>query len=435
MTATTSSSGGCRSHSASTVFSQKCGSLQIRQSKTCSTAFQLALIGHQSTRKRVLRSVEYQSVLLDRMFMALATAAIEAFPSANFCSNVLPFNGQESPLMPYDFAYTVYDQLSGNDYAHQERTDGQVVRGSYRVLLPDSRVQTVTYVSGPDGHVAQVSYSGKAQYPPPGPYVPAPSKAVQVPVAPPTASENPVAATVPPATPVPILVTSPISIDKNIDSSRPEQPAPAVQASDYPPTKTEDPAPQKPEYPATVQPITPNPSPPVKIVTPAPAPVAVTTKTVTYPLKTIDYPQAVKSPPAVNYKPPPTKPIAAAPVKPPASYSGAVKAPKSQYSPPAGSNYWKPIKSEYAPPKAAPSAPIKIKAIYSAPVPASYAAPVKVVTHYGPPVAKPTNYAAPVAARPVLPVTSYSAPKSTYSVPVPKATYGVPVVQAPKKAY
>ena len=48
--------------------------------------------------------------------------------------------------------------------------------GSYRVNLPDGRVQTVTYTADHyDGFVADVKYEGEAQYPPEKEYKPAPA--------------------------------------------------------------------------------------------------------------------------------------------------------------------------------------------------------------------------------------------------------------------
>ncbi|XP_045106737.1 cuticle protein 7-like [Portunus trituberculatus] len=59
----------------------------------------------------------------------------------------------------YEFQYGVSDSRSGNEYGQQESRVGQDTRGSYRVLLPDGRVQVVNYyVSGDSGFVAEVTY-------------------------------------------------------------------------------------------------------------------------------------------------------------------------------------------------------------------------------------------------------------------------------------
>ncbi|KAF0314194.1 Pro-resilin [Amphibalanus amphitrite] len=72
---------------------------------------------------------------------------------------------EEFPPQPYSFEYEVKDD-QGNDYGHKEESDGSRVEGVYRVLLPDTRVQTVTYyVEGDSGFVADVQYEGEAQFP------------------------------------------------------------------------------------------------------------------------------------------------------------------------------------------------------------------------------------------------------------------------------
>ena len=68
--------------------------------------------------------------------------------------------------MPYSFSYSVYDPTYYNDYGHHETSDGKVVRGGYRVALPDGRTQVVNYhVEGDSGFVAHVNYHGQAHYP------------------------------------------------------------------------------------------------------------------------------------------------------------------------------------------------------------------------------------------------------------------------------
>eukprot|EP00095_Tigriopus_kingsejongensis_P002849 snap_masked-scaffold442_size170051-processed-gene-0.6 protein:Tk02849 transcript:snap_masked-scaffold442_size170051-processed-gene-0.6-mRNA-1 annotation:"hypothetical protein TcasGA2_TC007259" len=58
--------------------------------------------------------------------------------------------------MPYSFNYQVNAPEYANDYGHQEQSDGNVVRGTYRVALPDGRIQIVTYTADHDtGYQAQ----------------------------------------------------------------------------------------------------------------------------------------------------------------------------------------------------------------------------------------------------------------------------------------
>jgi len=93
--------------------------------------------------------------------------------------------------MPYSFAYAVKDDPSYNDYAHQETADDKgYVTGSYRVLLPDGRTQTVNYKADDyTGYVADVKYNGEAKYdsykpaykPPTYPSYPAPAPAYSPP--------------------------------------------------------------------------------------------------------------------------------------------------------------------------------------------------------------------------------------------------------------
>merc|ERR1711970_59752 len=72
----------------------------------------------------------------------------------------------ESSEAKYNFQWAVSDESSENHYGHQEARDGDDTQGSYYVQLPDGRLQKVTFtVHGDDGYVANVEYSGEAQYP------------------------------------------------------------------------------------------------------------------------------------------------------------------------------------------------------------------------------------------------------------------------------
>jgi len=66
----------------------------------------------------------------------------------------------------YEFGYSVKDQATGNDFGRQESSDGETVRGEYRVQLPDGRTQIVTYTADwRTGFHANVRYEGTATYP------------------------------------------------------------------------------------------------------------------------------------------------------------------------------------------------------------------------------------------------------------------------------
>ena len=79
---------------------------------------------------------------------------------------------------PYAYTYGVKDEYHGVNFGEDVGSDGNLVTGTYHVLLPDGRVQTVKYTSDHyAGYIADVSYSGAAKpyhAPKPAPYHPAP---------------------------------------------------------------------------------------------------------------------------------------------------------------------------------------------------------------------------------------------------------------------
>ncbi|XP_064118887.1 pro-resilin-like [Macrobrachium nipponense] len=78
--------------------------------------------------------------------------------------------------MPFNFDYAVKDHYKGLDFGHNSNSDGNLVTGEYRVLLPDGRTQIVTYTADHyKGYQAEVRYEGEAKYPEHKPYAPAPS--------------------------------------------------------------------------------------------------------------------------------------------------------------------------------------------------------------------------------------------------------------------
>lgn len=66
--------------------------------------------------------------------------------------------------MPYSFQYGVNDDAIGLDFGHKESSDGLVVTGTYYVLLPDGRMETVNYKADDNGYVAEVIYDGEVKY-------------------------------------------------------------------------------------------------------------------------------------------------------------------------------------------------------------------------------------------------------------------------------
>ena len=83
------------------------------------------------------------------------------------------------PPQPFAYQYGVADDYSGANYEKAESQDaGGNLQGSYRVNLPDGRVQIVTYTADhTNGFIADVKYEGTAVYPEEKPYAPAPKYA------------------------------------------------------------------------------------------------------------------------------------------------------------------------------------------------------------------------------------------------------------------
>merc|ERR1712083_443429 len=82
------------------------------------------------------------------------------------------YQQEEEEYVPKPFAYEYGGaDSSGRHFAKTETSDDDgVVKGEYRVELPDGRVQIVSYTADPvNGYQADVRYEGEAK-----PYVPEP---------------------------------------------------------------------------------------------------------------------------------------------------------------------------------------------------------------------------------------------------------------------
>merc|ERR550525_116926 len=86
-----------------------------------------------------------------------------------------PYKEEDLPPQPYEYKYGVADDYSKSTFDKAETQDEYGnVQGSYKINLPDGRVQIVNYVSDKDGFRADVTYEGSPVYPepPPGGYGP-----------------------------------------------------------------------------------------------------------------------------------------------------------------------------------------------------------------------------------------------------------------------
>lgn len=94
---------------------------------------------------------------------APATVAYKPAPKVAYKPYVDPY--ADEPAV-YSYEYAVKDDYSAADFGAAESRDNYLTTGKYVVALPDGRVQTVSYtVDGGNGYVADVVYSGQAQYP------------------------------------------------------------------------------------------------------------------------------------------------------------------------------------------------------------------------------------------------------------------------------
>ncbi|XP_040582779.2 larval cuticle protein A3A-like [Lepeophtheirus salmonis] len=74
------------------------------------------------------------------------------------------------PPASYAYNYAVLDEESSVDFSADELAENGVVSGSYKVVLPDGRIKTITYtVEGDSGFVADVQFETTPS-PAPAPY-------------------------------------------------------------------------------------------------------------------------------------------------------------------------------------------------------------------------------------------------------------------------
>nr|CAD7260224.1 unnamed protein product [Timema shepardi] len=62
----------------------------------------------------------------------------------------------------YEFNYEVQDSESGAEFGHEETRQDESAQGSYRVLLPDGRLQIVEYRADEEGYKPEIRYEETA---------------------------------------------------------------------------------------------------------------------------------------------------------------------------------------------------------------------------------------------------------------------------------
>merc|ERR1712029_247389 len=105
---------------------------------------------------------------------AVHAAPVVAHAAPAYHAPVVAAPAYHAPAPAYKAeTYADADDYSKAAFNAEETSDGASnVQGSYRVALPDGRIQTVTYTSnGYDGYVADVTYEGTASYPEAAPVV------------------------------------------------------------------------------------------------------------------------------------------------------------------------------------------------------------------------------------------------------------------------
>jgi hypothetical protein len=232
---------------------------------------------------------------------------------------------QEGGSMPFDFTYAVKDDY-GNDFSHMADSDGEVIKGEYKTLLPDGRTQIVRYTADwKNGYNAEVTYEGEAVYP----EEPVRQQPTRPPPPPPTRPP-------PPPPPRPQTTTRDPYLSETDNDSQGLYPSTTRAPYIPPPTTTR--APYRPPPPApTTQRYVPPPTRPPYVPPPT------TTRPPYRPQPTTTQRYIPPPPPPTTYAPyvppptttqryiPPPQPSTYAPYVPPPTYRTTTRAP---YVPP-----------------------------------------------------------------------------------------------------
>ncbi|XP_064099719.1 cuticle protein 19-like isoform X2 [Macrobrachium nipponense] len=96
----------------------------------------------------------------------VSLALLMMMMTANYAEAKPALGPYDYAPMPYDFRYGIRDEYTGNDFGHEETSNGDAVTGRYYVLLPDGRRQVVSYVADHHrGYIATITYENVAVHP------------------------------------------------------------------------------------------------------------------------------------------------------------------------------------------------------------------------------------------------------------------------------
>merc|ERR1712141_40729 len=126
-----------------------------------------------------IKSNMLKVVIFSALVAATCAPAADAPPAYGAPAPYAPHPVEKLPPQPFAYQYGVADDYSGANFEKAETQDNYGnLQGSYRINLPDGRVQTVTYTADHEnGFVADVKYEGVPQYPDEPKYKPAPKYA------------------------------------------------------------------------------------------------------------------------------------------------------------------------------------------------------------------------------------------------------------------
>ena len=87
----------------------------------------------------------FQSLLLTFPLLFLSAHGLPNYPKEAPATPGISYEPapKAGPGMPYNYGWAVADPEQGLNYGQNENSDGTVVTGEYRVLLPDGRTQIV----------------------------------------------------------------------------------------------------------------------------------------------------------------------------------------------------------------------------------------------------------------------------------------------------